>query len=68
MGYLTFIHYWANGYGWPRYRGGPMYWADEVELNTIVAGLKRQQDWLGPDFSLSKLLVEKAKNGERLTA
>jgi 3-hydroxyacyl-CoA dehydrogenase len=58
---------WVNGYGWPRYRGGPMFWADGAGLETIVGGLKRQQDKLGPDFSLSKLLVEKAEKGERLT-
>jgi 3-hydroxyacyl-CoA dehydrogenase len=59
---------WVNGYGWPRYRGGPMFWADSIGLDTIVAGLKRQQDRLGPEFSLSKLLVEKAEKGERLIA
>jgi 3-hydroxyacyl-CoA dehydrogenase len=58
---------WVYGYGWPRYRGGPMFWADGVGLETIVGGLKRQQEKLGPDFSLSKLLVDKAKKGERLT-
>jgi hypothetical protein len=21
---------WVNGYGWPVYRGGPMWWADNV--------------------------------------
>ena len=59
---------WVYGYGWPRYRGGPMFWADSVGLETIVAGLRRQQSKLGRDFSLSKLLVEKAEKGERLTA
>ena len=23
---------WANGYGWPAWRGGPMYWADTLGL------------------------------------
>jgi 3-hydroxyacyl-CoA dehydrogenase len=58
---------WVYGYGWPRYRGGPMFWADSIGLDRIVAGLNRQKDRLGPAFSLSKLLAEKAKNGERLT-
>ena len=58
---------WVYGYGWPRYRGGPMFWADSIGLDTIVAGLKRQQDRLGPEFSLSKLLLEKAEKGERIT-
>ena len=27
---------WVNGYGWPVYRGGPMFWADGVGLAEIV--------------------------------
>ncbi|SNS58641.1 3-hydroxyacyl-CoA dehydrogenase [Sphingomonas laterariae] len=55
---------WVFGYGWPVYRGGPMFWADLVGARTIVDGLKRQQDRLGPDFTLSPLLVAKAEKGE----
>jgi 3-hydroxyacyl-CoA dehydrogenase len=42
---------WVYGYGWPVYRGGPMFWADTVGLPTIVEGLKRQQARLGSDFN-----------------
>ena len=58
---------WVYGYGWPVYRGGPMFWADTEGLAKIVEGLKRQQDRLGSDFSLSKLLVGKAEAGEKFT-
>ncbi len=58
---------WVYGYGWPVYRGGPMFWADTVGLPTIVQGLKRQQKRLGPDFGLSDLLVRKTEAGEKLT-
>ena len=58
---------WVYGYGWPVYRGGPMFWADTEGLATIVDGLKRQQGRLGPDFALSELLVRKAEAGEKLT-
>lgn len=27
---------WLYGYGWPIYRGGPMYWADQIGLRHIV--------------------------------
>ncbi len=27
---------WINGYGWPRYRGGPMYWADHLGLDVVL--------------------------------
>jgi len=58
---------WVYGYGWPVYRGGPMFWADTEGLPKIVEGLKRQQDRLGEDFSLSELLVKKAEAGEKFT-
>jgi 3-hydroxyacyl-CoA dehydrogenase len=58
---------WVYGYGWPVYRGGPMFWADSVGLQTIVDGLKRQEERMKPDFSFSKLLLDKAENGESFT-
>jgi 3-hydroxyacyl-CoA dehydrogenase len=58
---------WVYGYGWPVYRGGPMFWADTEGLGKIVDGLRNQKARLGPDFSLSELLVEKADAGERFT-
>ncbi|MCW4461259.1 3-hydroxyacyl-CoA dehydrogenase NAD-binding domain-containing protein [Sphingomonas sp. BT-65] len=48
---------WIYGYGWPPYRGGPMFWADTVGLKTIVAGLEKH------GFEISKLLREKAESG-----
>ncbi|HEX2803556.1 MAG TPA: 3-hydroxyacyl-CoA dehydrogenase NAD-binding domain-containing protein, partial [Sphingomicrobium sp.] len=59
---------WVYGYGWPVYKGGPMYWADNIEgLTKIVAGLKRQEERIKPDFTFSKLLLEKAESGEKFT-
>nr|MBA3669270.1 3-hydroxyacyl-CoA dehydrogenase [Sphingomonas sp.] len=56
---------WVYGYGWPVYRGGPMHWADSEGLAKIVEGLKRQEARMGKDFSFSRLLLNKAENGER---
>ena len=59
---------WVYGYGWPVYKGGPMYWADNIEgLTKIVAGLKQQEERMKPDFAFSKLLLEKAEKGEKFT-
>ena len=59
---------WVYGYGWPVYKGGPMYWADNIEgLTKIVAGLKQQQERMKPDFSFSPLLLEKAEKGDKFT-
>ena len=37
---------WVCGYGWPVYRGGPMFYADTIGLPTVLEGLKQfeQQD------------------------
>ncbi|RJF80537.1 3-hydroxyacyl-CoA dehydrogenase [Oleomonas cavernae] len=56
---------WINGYGWPVFTGGPMFWADTIGLAKIVEGLKRHAALLGPEFSLSKLLEDKAAQGGR---
>jgi 3-hydroxyacyl-CoA dehydrogenase len=59
---------WVYGYGWPVYKGGPMFWADNIEgLTKIVAGLKQQEERMKPDFSFSKLLLDKAQKGEKFT-
>jgi 3-hydroxyacyl-CoA dehydrogenase len=58
---------WVYGYGWPVYRGGPMFWADTVGLDKIVEGLKRQEARMEPEFSFSNLLLDKAAKGERFT-
>ena len=32
---------WINGYGWPLYTGGPMFWAKTIGFDTVVEGLDR---------------------------
>jgi 3-hydroxyacyl-CoA dehydrogenase len=58
---------WVYGYGWPVYRGGPMFWADSVGLQRIVDGLRRQEERMKPEFSFSRLLLDKAEKGESFT-
>jgi 3-hydroxyacyl-CoA dehydrogenase len=58
---------WVYGYGWPVYRGGPMFWADTEGVAKIVEGLKRQEERMGSDFSFSQLLLDKAEKGEKFT-
>ena len=57
---------WAYGYGWPRHTGGPMFWAERRGLAHIVDALRRYQDSLGPDFVLSPLLEQCARDGRPL--
>ncbi|MEP7317023.1 MAG: 3-hydroxyacyl-CoA dehydrogenase family protein, partial [Sphingomicrobium sp.] len=58
---------WIYGYGWPVYRGGPMFWADTEGLQKIVDGLRAVEDRMGSDFSFSQLLLDKAAKGEKFT-
>jgi 3-hydroxyacyl-CoA dehydrogenase len=58
---------WVYGYGWPVYRGGPMFWADTEGAAKIVEGLKNQEARMGSDFNFSRLLLEKAERGEKFT-
>ncbi len=56
---------WINGYGWPAYRGGPMFYGDTVGLKTVVAKLKEYGPKLGKEFSLSPLLEKLAAEGKK---
>lgn len=56
---------WINGYGWPAYRGGPMFYGDTVGLQEVVAKLKQHAPRLGADFRLSPLLEKLAAEGRR---
>ncbi len=55
---------WINGYGWPVYTGGPMFWADTVGLDKILAALKRYQGEAGDDFKPSALLEKLVAEGK----
>ena len=52
---------WLNGYGWPAYRGGPMFWADTVGLAKIVEGLERY------GYDVAPLLRKLAAEGKRIS-
>jgi len=41
---------WVYGYGWPVYRGGPMYWADQQGLRTIRDRLREWHRRTGDPF------------------
>ena len=59
---------WINGYGWPVYRGGPMFYADTVGLSHVVERLRHYQGGkAGDDFAPSQLLIDLAEKGGRLS-
>jgi len=58
---------WINGYGWPAYRGGPMYYADQIGARQIVDRLTAYREQLGGNFVLSPLLEKLAATGTRFS-
>ncbi|HEX4354260.1 MAG TPA: 3-hydroxyacyl-CoA dehydrogenase NAD-binding domain-containing protein [Polyangiales bacterium] len=58
---------WVNGYGWPVYRGGPMFWADSIGLNKIVESLQSYQARLGDSWKPAELLSKLAAQGKSFT-
>jgi 3-hydroxyacyl-CoA dehydrogenase len=50
---------WTSGYGFPRYRGGPMFHAEVLGLETLLNGMRRYRDIFGPmHWEPAPLLVE----------
>ncbi len=58
---------WVNGYGWPVYTGGPMFWADTVGLDQILEAVQRYHETLGGDhWRPAPLLSRLASEGGQL--
>jgi 3-hydroxyacyl-CoA dehydrogenase len=50
---------WTAGYGFPRYRGGPLFYAETIGLSTLLDGIKKYRDLFGPmHWEPAPLLVE----------
>jgi len=58
---------WVNGYGWPTYHGGPMFWADSVGLQDIVRSLRHYELQLGPSWRPAERLLALAEQGKNFT-
>ncbi len=56
---------WLHGYGFPRWRGGPMFWADQVGLAKVYETILGYRERFGPDFwTPAPLLEELARAGK----
>ncbi|MFL6549188.1 MAG: 3-hydroxyacyl-CoA dehydrogenase NAD-binding domain-containing protein [Povalibacter sp.] len=50
---------WTSGYGFPRYRGGPMFYAETIGLRTLLDGMVKYMNLFGPmHWKPAPLLVE----------
>jgi len=54
---------WINGYGWPIYEGGPMFYGNLIGYDKILKWLKDMEVSHGPEFTPSPYL-EKVVNEE----
>jgi len=59
---------WIYGYGFPRYHGGPMCYADVVGLGRVVAGLEALAEKHGKLFEPAPLLKKLAAEGKKLSS
>ena len=58
---------WQNGYGWPAYRGGPMFYGDQVGLDKVLAKMKEFQATMGDQFKPSALLEKLVAEGKKFS-
>jgi 3-hydroxyacyl-CoA dehydrogenase len=57
---------YCNGYGFPRHRGGPMFWADSQGLDKVLSTIRRFGDEFGAQYwTPAPLLVSLAETGRR---
>ena len=57
---VVYIH----GYGFPRYRGGPMFYADTVGLDKVLASVRRFHEKHGEFWKPAPLLEKLAAEGK----
>ncbi len=58
---------YSAGYGFPRYRGGPMFFADSVGLDTMLADINQFREDFGPLWRPSTYLEKLVSEGNNFT-
>ena len=56
---------WIAGYGWPVYRGGPMFYGDLIGPGKVLAKLKEFEATMGEDFKPAPLLERLVAENKR---
>jgi 3-hydroxyacyl-CoA dehydrogenase len=60
---------YLTGYGFPPYRGGPMFYADTVGLDKVLASIEKfSKGYMGAVWKPAPLLVKLAKEGKKFNA
>jgi len=55
---------YVNGYGFPAYRGGPMFWAEQTGFGAVVETMRRLAPTHGQRWRPAPLLEELAASGK----
>lgn len=55
---------WQTGFGWPSWKGGPMYHADRLGIGAVAARLADLHARFGDPFAPAPLLERMARSGE----
>jgi 3-hydroxyacyl-CoA dehydrogenase len=53
---------WTNGYGFPRYRGGPMHYADTIGLDQVYQKICEFRDRFGSEYWTPPKLLQELAN------
>jgi len=56
---------WENGYGWPVYEGGPMWYGDKVGADKVLAKMREFQATMGDAFKPAALLEKLVAEGKK---
>jgi 3-hydroxyacyl-CoA dehydrogenase len=57
---------WVNGYGWPVYRGGPMFYGDQIGADKVLGKMKEFETQMGDVFKPSALLEKQVADGKKI--
>ncbi len=59
---------WATGYGFPRWRGGPMFYASTIGLRTLLDGMNKYKAAFGPmHWEPARLLEQLVRDGQTVS-
>ena len=58
---------WQTGYGWPVYRGGPMWYGDQAGPAKVLEKMRQFNKCMGDDFKPALLLEKLATEGGKFT-
>lgn len=55
---------WTNGYGFPKYRGGPMHYADTIGIDKVHEKVCEFRDRFGPEYWEPPAILESLAKGK----